>query len=395
MQAIGGALTVEEQQVAKRLLMDGWRNQDIQALVNHGRRATINSARITAVKKNNEILPATDQQLVRFKASKKSYDPKTGLNLFHDERVIRARESMMLAVNVFNNSMVLFKSEVFSVLANIAWTYLLHDYYIKKGISIVDDNGYTFSLSYMIDRNDCPLSKGIINNLKSLKIIRDEVEHRILGPLMHKWFSLFQACCLNFDKTLVSMCGEDCSLADHLSLALQFAKLDIDQIATAQAFDLGGHLEAIDARLKKDLSQDELDDVEYQFRVVYTIDAGSKSDSHFVFVKPGTPEAENVKHVLVKTQFADNAYPYKPGAATAAIRKKAGIPFTGNDHIKAWKHYKARPSRKSKKLDETRKEFCIYHKAHNDWTYSQQWIDFVADKIASPAELAAIRAEKL
>ena len=42
-----GGLTEEEKPIVKALLAKGWRNQDIQALVNTGREATINSGRIT------------------------------------------------------------------------------------------------------------------------------------------------------------------------------------------------------------------------------------------------------------------------------------------------------------------------------------------------------------
>ena len=53
-----GRLTAEEEGIVKALLSQGWRNQDIQALVNIGRVATINSARITEVKQNSVISPA-------------------------------------------------------------------------------------------------------------------------------------------------------------------------------------------------------------------------------------------------------------------------------------------------------------------------------------------------
>ena len=52
-----GRLTAEEECIVKGLLSHGWRNQDIQALVNVGRIATINSARITEVKQNLAISP--------------------------------------------------------------------------------------------------------------------------------------------------------------------------------------------------------------------------------------------------------------------------------------------------------------------------------------------------
>src|ERR1700730_14774583 len=198
------ALTDEEKRVIKALLANGMRNQDIHTLINYERKATINFGRIDGVKKNANISPASAEEVAFFKRKKRSFDPITGLNLYRDERLIRAREAMILAVTIFNSGMYRFKTEVFSVLANIAWTYQLHEYYARQNVSPLNSDGTTFALSYMLSRTDCPLSKGMKNNLLSLKAIRDDVEHKMLGRSDVKWLALFQACCLNFDKMLVA-----------------------------------------------------------------------------------------------------------------------------------------------------------------------------------------------
>lgn len=192
-----GALNADEKRIVKALIDLGWRLQDIQALVNYHRIATVNSARITEVKQDNQIISASDDEVSLYRLKKRSYDPTTGLNLFDDERLIRAREAMALAVQVFNSPNHRFKTETFSVLANIAWTYLLHEFYLRKGVEIVGSDGNALLLSQMLRRADCPLTKGITNNLESMKRIRDTVEHQLLGRSDAKWLSLFQACCLN------------------------------------------------------------------------------------------------------------------------------------------------------------------------------------------------------
>lgn len=58
-----GALTKVERRIVKSLLAQGWRNQDIQALVNTNRKATINSARITEVKSNARQAAAAEEEL--------------------------------------------------------------------------------------------------------------------------------------------------------------------------------------------------------------------------------------------------------------------------------------------------------------------------------------------
>ena len=91
-----GALTSKEKRIVKGLLNKGGRNQDIQALLNIGRDATVNSARVTEVKNNDQQRPASDDEISFFEIRKESYDQQTGLNRVDDERLIRAREAIFL-----------------------------------------------------------------------------------------------------------------------------------------------------------------------------------------------------------------------------------------------------------------------------------------------------------
>jgi hypothetical protein len=51
-------------------------------------------------------------------------------------------------------------------------------------------------------------------------------------------------------------------------------------IPVHNAYDIPPNITALDALLKKDMKEDELDDLEYQFRVVYTFDSASKGKAH-------------------------------------------------------------------------------------------------------------------
>ena len=213
------ALTDEEKRVIKALLADGMRNQDIHTLINYERKVTINFGRIAGVKQDATISPASTEEVALFKRKQRSFDPITGLNLYGDERLIRAREAMVLAVTIFNSGTYRFKTEVFAVLTNIAWTYLLHEHYERLNIPPLNSDGTTFALSYMLSRSDCPLSKGVKKNLLSLKTIRDDVEHKMLGRSDVKWLPLFQASCLNFDKMLVAWFGQRLTLQQELAVS--------------------------------------------------------------------------------------------------------------------------------------------------------------------------------
>jgi Domain of unknown function (DUF3644) len=390
-----GGLTVEEQRIVKALLTEGWRNQDIQALVNIGRSATVNSARITGVKANASVKPASANEVTFYKRKKHAFDWQTGLNLYDDERLIRAREAMILAVQVFNSPSCRFKTEIFAVLTNIAWTYLLHQFYLNKGVEIIGTDERSLLLGQMLARQDCPLSHGMKNNLAAMKLIRDEVEHLLLKKTDLKWAPLFQACCLNFESMIVKWFGERLSLQNDLSFALQFTKADMDQILTLQKYEIPEQIEALDARLRKGMSDGELADLEYQFRVIYTLDNASKSQAGIHFIVPGTEEAKEIKNVLVKYKLADEEYPYKPTRVAKLVSEKTGNKFMLSNHTQAWTLYKVRPRKGAKQPENTNKEYCIYHAAHSDYTYSEKWIAFLCDKVSSEDEFNKIKAVKL
>lgn len=386
----GGGLTAYERRVVKTLLSKDWRNQDIQALINIGRKTTVNSARITEVKKNPEIKCVSDERVEFYIRKQQSYDPRTGLNLYDDERLIRSREAMMLAVQVFNSPSLMFKTEIFAVLANIAWTYLLHEYCLRNKISIERD-GETVTLFYMINNGDIPLSNGIKKNLLALKEIRDEVEHKLFSRSDPKWQSIFQACCLNFDKTLVEFFGEKVSLQAELSTALQFSKLNITQIEVLQQFDIPENIDALDKRLEMELSEEEQEDLEYRFCVSYTLTSASKGQSHMQFLTPESTDGKKMHNILVKHKQTDALYPYKAKIVCNKVKEETGYNFTLHQHTNAWKFFKIRPATNSDKPEVTNKRHCIYHKAHKDYTYSQNWVDYLINVVRDEEVFAAVK----
>lgn len=295
-----GGLTSSEKEITKKLLEKKWRNQDIQALINLGRKATVNSGRITGVKKDNSQVAASEADIEKFLRVKHSFDPKTGLNPYYDERLIRAREAMLLAVTAFNNPTLGFKSEVFAVLSNIAWTYLLHEHYVRKDVSIVKPDGYTIALSEMLGRADCPLSAGTRMNLIDIKKLRDKVEHSLLERSDGLWSSLFQANCLNFDNALCELFHPKLTLQGELSFSLQFAKANLEQLKELGKHDIPPAIAALNKEMMDEKSEDQKNDLEYQFSVVYTMVPSSKASAHFQFLSPKSAEGQDISNILVK-----------------------------------------------------------------------------------------------
>ncbi|QCE34252.1 hypothetical protein FAI40_02255 [Acetobacteraceae bacterium] len=105
-----------EKRIIKALLNEGRSNQDIQYLVNIGRKKTVNSGRISDIKNNNNQPVASKEEVEKFLFQKETYDWETGLNRLNDERLIKAREAMLFAVSVFNTPYMKFKAEAFMLM---------------------------------------------------------------------------------------------------------------------------------------------------------------------------------------------------------------------------------------------------------------------------------------
>lgn len=386
------SLTDHEKRISKKLLEDGGTYQDVQQLINTGRNPTINPGRLAGWK-GWDLEAATDLEIMRFKYEKSLVDLKSGLSPIDDERLYRAREAMIAAVEIFNSPNMLFKVQIFPVLSQIAWTYLLHEYYVRKAIDVVDENGNSLLLSQILVRDDCPLEGDVKKNLTATKILRDNVEHKTLASIGRTYWPLFQANCLNFDQTIRKLFGENTGLQDSLSVSLQFSKMDIDQLSQLQAYDLTPEIEAIDNAIAEGVGLSGEEGANYQFKVSYHFEKATKGDSHIVFSQ-NNPDAKAKKNVLTQKVVGDELWPYKPGDVVAKVRAEADPSFNAHHHQLAWKKFGARPRPKAKNPADCKKDYCHYHSAHDDYTYSEKWVEFLKGVVSDAEEFESLKSFK-
>lgn len=377
------SLTRREKRIVKALTLAGERNQDIHLLVNIGRNPSVNFGRLSGAK-DWDVEPATDEEVARYRFEKSLVDLKTGLSPFADERLVRAREAMLVAVQTFNSPLLHFKPELFAVLSNIAWTYLLHEHYERQEISIVKENGFTLALSEMLEREDCPLASDVCKNLMAVKLIRDNAEHKLLKSLGRTFYPLFQANCLNFESALIALFGQKVALGDSLTYSLQFSALSMEQISLVQRYDLSQEIETINQAIDRELGITGREGTSYQFKVNFSLQKSSKGEANFVFTR--TNPAAPVHSVLVERVPSDEIWPHKPRAVAKSVREKTGRRFSTHHHTLAWNKYRVRPPGGVEKPHECNKKYCTYHEAHGDYTYSDDWINFLVSVVVDDEE---------
>jgi hypothetical protein len=215
----------------------------------------------------------------------------------------------------------------------------------------------------------------------------------MLSSIGRWYWPLFQANCLNFDQTIRKLFGEEAGLESALALSLQFGKMQIGQLSELQKYDLSPAIEAIDAQISEAVGETGTEGTSYKFKVNYTFEKATKGEAHIIFTENNN-SSDKVFTVLTKKVVGDELWPYKPSMIVAKVRASTGVAFTTNDHQLAWKKFGARPRNGAKKPDDCKKDYCYYHAAHKDYTYSDKWLEFLIGIASDPAELAALRAFK-
>lgn len=281
------------------------------------------------------------------------------------ELLTKSRESMLAAVQIFNNPNIQFKSESFIVLSNIAWTYLLHAYYRSKNIEYryYDQQGQRkmyhktkkgafkyWELERCLNDRSCPIDKVAKSNLKFLIGLRHEVEHQMTTRIDDYLSARFQACCLNYNEYIKSLFEDNLGIDKHLSFSLQFSSIKEEHANQLKKFtDLPKHISAYINAFDSDLPQHEYNDLRYSYRVLYipkSVNHKGQADKVIEFIPANSPEAEklNKAYVLIKEKEKQK---YLPGEIVNAIIELGYTKFNQHHHTVFWQFKKAKEEGKN------------------------------------------------
>lgn len=305
---------------------------------------------------------------------------------FERELVTKSREAALAAVQIFNNPQIQFKSELFIVTMNIAWTYLLHAHYRKQkteyhyhevvnGRRKFDKTRYgakkAWVLETMLKRNDCPLDKDTKNNLFFLIGIRHEVEHQMTTRIDSTLSAKFQACCLNFNQYIKKLMGSDFAIDKHLSVSLQFSSISPEQVEMLTDYEgLPAHIASFLKAFESGMTEEEFNSQAFAYRVIFVPKLANhkgQADQVIEFVKADSQMASQVNktYTVIKETEKEKFLPGK----VVELMKNGGYPWFGMQlHTDLWQ---------SKKARDITKGFGCWLDGGKSWRWYDKWVEEV------------------
>lgn len=330
----------------------------------------------------------------------------------------KARDASLLAVEIYNKPAVRFKSGGFISLMIIAWTALFHAVFFKRKIKpfckgsngrfLKSGDDYKYwdleecLKEYFLSQTENPVRK----NLEFFIPLRNRIEHKSLPEIDSDIFGECQAMLLNFDEFIENEFGSKYCIRESLSFSLQLFP-SRESLSTAVSKNpLTKPIVNFIHSYRSTISTEVFESNRYSFKafLIQVANHQNRNALPVQFVNYDKLD-ENQKSELGKfvamVKFREvevlNVDKLKTGAVVEMVQKALGNPkisrankevdkFNFDTHTRCWRKYKVRPPSKSKTPHLTDNKYCFYDKLHNDYSYTQVWVQFLIEKMKDENE---------
>ncbi|HSW62963.1 MAG TPA: DUF3644 domain-containing protein [Dissulfurispiraceae bacterium] len=300
------------------------------------------------------------------------------------ELVTKSREAALAAVQIFNSPLISFRSEIFIVLMNIAWTYLLHAYYRKNAVEYryFEQNGARrmfkktkngackhWELDQCLNSSISPIDNNSANNLRFLIGIRHEIEHQMTSRLDNTLSAKFQACCLNYNDYVKKFFGPEQGIDKHLAFSLQFSSISQEQAETLPTpAEMPSHIRSFIEGFEDILTEEEFNSPKFAYRVLFvakTANRKGQADRVIEFVKADSPLAadENKAYTVIKETERPK---HLPNGIVKLMKAEGFTQFSVTAHTKLWKNLDAKNPAKG-----------LGVLVQNTWYWYDSWVALV------------------
>ena len=297
----------------------------------------------------------------------------------------KSREAALNAVQTFNNPLTTFKAETFIVLMNIAWMYLLHSYYRDKGMEYryytkgpkrrkfdrTKSGVYKYwELERCLNDKACPLDKPTKLNLKFLIGLRHEIEHHQSAGADERFSGRYFACCLNYERYICDLFGEQYSLGAAVAFTLQFRDFTNptlpEEVVAPLPSNVAKYLQEFDA----ELSDEDLKSQYFRRRFLFVPMVTSKkaqADEVIEFVRFDSDLAKAINEKYQQVLLKEVEKPkHLPGEIVKLMKEEGYTRFNMHHHTQLWKKMDGRNPGKG---------YGVW--VAGTWYWYGQWVDEV------------------
>ena len=318
------------------------------------------------------------------------------------ELLHKSREAALNAVQTFNNPLTAFKAETFIVLMVIAWTYLLHAYYRREGVEYryyeerLERRRFDrtrsgafkhWELERCLNERACPLDAPTKLNLRFLIGLRHEIEHRQSAGADEKLSGRYLACCLNYERYICELFGEEHSLGTMPAFTLQFRDLTTTTSPEEAVAPLPSNVTKYLQEFDADLTDEEINSPHFRRRFLFVpvmTNKKAQADEVIEFVRADSELARSINNSYQQVLLKEVERPkHLPGQIVKLMHKEGYVGFNIHHHTQLWKKLDARNLGKG---------YGVL--VASTWYWYDRWVDKVREHCSASRDSYMGRSDK-
>lgn len=324
----------------------------------------------------------------------------------------KARDSALLAIEIYNKPAVKFKSGGYICLMIIAWTALFHAIFLKRKkrpyyrqknsvrYETIDGEYKHWELGTCLDAYyGTDTQNPIRKNIDFFIPLRNKIEHRSVPEIDASIFGECQAMLFNFDEILGKEFGEKYCLRESLSFSLQLFPSAENLVEAIKQNPRNKSIADFIKKYRSSVSPEIINSGKFSFKAFLIQVANHEADNtlpiQFANYDKLTEEQKaSVSKLVAMVKFKEptiaNKDRIKPSVVCGMLQKAFNNPMKQSSdgkrqipkynsmwHIQCYKYYKVRPANKSIQPDSTDSRYCIYDELHDDYGYKDAWVKFL------------------
>ena len=191
-----------------------------------------------------------------------------------------------------------------------------------------------------LDDDACPLEPEVVDNLRFVIGLRNEIEHQMTTRIADLLSARFQACCINYHEAAVALFGDEHGVARYLSFSLQFSALTREQADTLDTYStLPAHIKKYIAGFDGELAATTFQSTKFAYRVIFvpkTVNSPNQADQVITFMPADSELAQtvNAQYAVIR----ETERPKRLPSEIVALMRQEGFPRFGMQrHIDLWK----------------------------------------------------------
>ena len=236
-----------------------------------------------------------------------------------------------------------------------------------------------WELKQCLNERACPLDKPTKNNLLFLIGLRNEIEHHQSAGVDERLSGRYLACCLNYERYICELFGEQYSLGTMAAFTLQFRDLTAFTSKEETVAPLPSRVAKYIQKFEANLSDEEISSVHYQRRLLFVpllANRKGQADAMIEFVPYDSEIAKAVNEKYQQVVFKEvERNKHLPTAIIEKMNEEGYPNFKMHNHTDLWKKLDAKNLGKGYGIQIAKQ-----------WYWYDRWIEEVSEHCFSQRE---------